>query len=488
MTCSEAYDLIILYLDHELDGRRSQALQQHLAGCAACRADFQTQAALDARVQTLQDSVPPAGIAAQVMERLARQRAATTPFAAVPARRRAEAHTSAPALPWTPGKRQAAPAPRRLSPAAPLLAGLLVVIVVATAVLAALPAFRPGAAPAATGDRLYALRSEPQGALLALDARTLQVLGETPLGAYPRGLLIGPDGRASVAAGLPGVAADEDGHPASSGVWIIDRKTLQVADIVPIGYAVWDLVAGPQRGQILLTHQPTGRYLHTPAGPAIPDAAPRRPGQLVRLDTATNKLTLLAEVGDLPRGLALAAGGRLAYIVSHDAALYDETTVAAIDVQTRVIQAILPMPGYEAIAVAADGKRVFVAAAAEPYLQVIDTATQTTQSYRMSDVQPGMAIGDIAVSPAGKRLALALSAGQGKSGALLVLDAQTLQTLLVLPAPAGAGYRAAAFSSDGSRLYGATTSGSVYTFAQPSGQQAAHIDGVGQATDLVWGR
>jgi hypothetical protein len=54
MKCTEAKELISLYLDSELDARSAQEMQQHLAGCAGCarlaRAEAEFSAALAARL------------------------------------------------------------------------------------------------------------------------------------------------------------------------------------------------------------------------------------------------------------------------------------------------------------------------------------------------------------------------------------------------------------------------------------------------------
>lgn len=77
MDCSEARDLIPLALDHELDARGEVGLETHLAGCAACRARYETAAALRAalRREATYYRAPPA----------LRARLSTIPAAVLPA-------------------------------------------------------------------------------------------------------------------------------------------------------------------------------------------------------------------------------------------------------------------------------------------------------------------------------------------------------------------------------------------------------------------
>jgi len=456
MICHEAGDLLPAYLDHELTGPTLHLLEEHLAGCAACRTEIARQSALDARVAILRSSVPSAGIIAGVMRRVAGEPVARRSFGSLM---------------------------QRLS----YLAALAVILIVAVAsAFALLPGRRAGSPPAASNPaRLYLLRHEPVGSLLVLDAATLSPVSIIPLGANPTGLSVAPDGqRIYVSGGLGDVTVTEQSGLAMAGVWVLDGRAMTVTDSIPVGYAVWDVARGASAVQLLLTLQPTGRYLRTEgAGPDL--QLPGRPaGQLLSLDTASRKTAVLADLGALPRALVTTPDGKLAFAISHDAVAYEDTTLTIVDIPARRTLATIAVPNSEALAVAPNGQRVFVAPVSEPYIHVIERSNlMETVSYRLAGLPGGAEVRQIAVSADGLLLALALAGNNGADGGLVILDTRRFDTLLALPVPGG--YGAVAFAPDRKTVYAATPGGRLDVIESPGGRLVKSVEGVSNVWRIV---
>ncbi len=69
MRCPESSECMSLSLDGRLDAAREIELQAHLAGCAACR--LQWEALQSLRVMTLERAIPAPGLATRIAGRLA---------------------------------------------------------------------------------------------------------------------------------------------------------------------------------------------------------------------------------------------------------------------------------------------------------------------------------------------------------------------------------------------------------------------------------
>lgn len=72
MDCTEARSRLQAYVDRELDLQGTLAIERHLASCAACRAIFSRQAALQAALRTHAEyHASPTGLAERIRARLA---------------------------------------------------------------------------------------------------------------------------------------------------------------------------------------------------------------------------------------------------------------------------------------------------------------------------------------------------------------------------------------------------------------------------------
>lgn len=188
----------------------------------------------------------------------------------------------------------------------------------------------------------------------------------------------------------------------------------------------------------------------------------------------------MADLGPLPRGLVATPDGKLVYAISHDVVDYDETTVWLVDVAAKRTLKTLALPGTEAITIAPDGGRAFVASTSEPYIWGIDRQKQEPVAYRVAGLAPGSTARSLAVSRDGLMLAVAFT---GQPGGLLMLDASRLDTLLVLPLAEG--YQAVTFGP-GHSVYAATPAGRLDIVQWPGGQIVGSADGMGNIKQMLY--
>ena len=66
MTCESVRELADLYLYGELAGAEEDGMEQHLHGCAACRAELERQRVLHRSLETLR-TVPPPSLLAELL-------------------------------------------------------------------------------------------------------------------------------------------------------------------------------------------------------------------------------------------------------------------------------------------------------------------------------------------------------------------------------------------------------------------------------------
>jgi anti-sigma factor (TIGR02949 family) len=71
MTCEDASEVLIEYLDGRLDDRQRRDLDEHLTACAACREAAAVQAEVSSALASRPEAQVPASFAARVTDRLA---------------------------------------------------------------------------------------------------------------------------------------------------------------------------------------------------------------------------------------------------------------------------------------------------------------------------------------------------------------------------------------------------------------------------------
>jgi YVTN family beta-propeller protein len=245
-----------------------------------------------------------------------------------------------------------------------------------------------------------------------IDAATNGVLGAAPVGPFPRGIAITPDGtRAYVTNGD------------SNSVSVIDTASNRVAgEAIPVGNIPFAVAITPDGKRAYVTNAVSN--------------------DVSVIDTATNRVVGESiKVGEFPEGIAITPDGSRVYVVNEAS-----ESVSVIDTaSSKVVGEAIPV-GREptAIAITSDGRRAYVPRRLGG-VSVIDTANNKV-------VGEAIPVGNIpfavAITPDGKR-AYVVNDG---SNDVTVIDTAS-NTVLGGAIPVGSGPIAVAVTPDGRRAY-----------------------------------
>lgn len=161
------------------------------------------------------------------------------------------------------------------------------------------------------------------------------------------------------------------------------------------------------------------------------------------INTLTNKVTGLKQVGSAPVAVAVKADGSKAYIANRES-----NNVSVIDMADNTVSTINVGQNPTGIALSPDGARVYVTNSGSSDVSVINTSIR--------QVITNIAVGDhpygVAISPDGTRLYVA----NGFSASVSVINTQTNAELTRVPV--GQNPIGVSVSADGSRVYVANIS------------------------------
>lgn len=172
------------------------------------------------------------------------------------------------------------------------------------------------------------------------------------------------------------------------------------------------------------------------------------PGQAIEFDTLTNaQIGSVISTGNSPQNAVFSPDGRFAYI----AAIGGEVDI--IDVVSRTVVGTIPISGSAAaLALSADGTRLYVTSDSGNSITVISTATNHVVG---SPIAVGTNPTGIAVSPDGARVYVL---NQGSAN-VSIIDAAS--KAIIGTVPVGSFSYGITTSPDGSRIYVADQGGSV---------------------------
>jgi YVTN family beta-propeller protein len=296
---------------------------------------------------------------------------------------------------------------------------------------AALAGDARAAASEASGYSVY-VTNEAAGTLSIIDGPGQSVRATYPVGARPRGLRLGLDGR-SLYIPLSGARPTPPGLP---------EAPRTPADRASDGIAVFDLVE--RRVIRTLRGVPDPEQLAL-GGDGKVYVVSEEASALFVLDGDSGETLSQVAVGARPEGVALSRDGRWVYVTSEA-----ENSVTVVDTTTdRAVKTIPVGARPRTVAFSIDGLRAYVPGEMDRSVVVIDTETQTVVS---RVVLPGEAYlpMDVIVSPDDQWIYVST----GRGGAVVKLEARGLvgfDSVEVGGRPWGM-----ALSPDGARLYAAT--------------------------------
>ena len=201
-----------------------------------------------------------------------------------------------------------------------------------------------------------------------IDSATNNVTATVPVGSYPRGVAVNPEGTKVYVT-----------NTGSNTVSVIDSATKNVTATVNLGIYPWGVAVNPEGTKVYVTN--TGS------------------NTVSAIDTATNTVIATVPVGTNPLGIAVNPEGTKVY-----AANIGSSTVSVIDSATKNVTATVNV-GYNPAGVAVNpaGTKVYVTNAGSNTVSVIDSATNNVTA----TVPVGSYPWGVAVNPAGTKVYVA---------------------------------------------------------------------------------
>ncbi|MGA9190006.1 MAG: PKD domain-containing protein [Methanosarcina sp.] len=251
-----------------------------------------------------------------------------------------------------------------------------------------------------------------------IDTATDKVTAMIPVGNYPRGVAVTPDGKKVYVTNY-------------YNIFIIDATKNKVTATIPVGNYPSGVAVSPDGKRVYMPHSDMGNSSNN---------------TILIIDTATNEVTATIPVGISPTGVAIAPDGSKVYVANSGSYPSYEGTVSVIDTATNTVIATIPVGNYpHEVAISPDGKRVYVACdeGSNNGIYVIDAVKNKVTA----TIPVGDSLSGVAVTPDGKRVYVT----KGLSNTVSVIDTSTNKVTATIPvgdSPSGV-----AVTPDGSKVY-----------------------------------
>ena len=263
------------------------------------------------------------------------------------------------------------------------------------------------------------------GTLTVIDTSDNRITATAPLAGIPTGIAISPDGRRALVTSSTDANPDADptGRSHSGSLLVIDTADRSVEQrisipgsagavaITPDGgrayvasfvggqVAVVDLVAArvatslPVRvglgGEGVVVAPDGSRVYVAGSGPDYTS------GRVHVIDARSNAVVATVDVGDERASLAVAPDGRFLYVAS-----YERNTVSIVDTASNTVASVVPIgQNPKDVAVGPEGRFVYVANGSATTLSVIDTGAGNA----VRTVTVGSGPDGVAITPDGRR-------------------------------------------------------------------------------------
>jgi YVTN family beta-propeller protein len=283
---------------------------------------------------------------------------------------------------------------------------------------------------------------EDSGELAVVDTATATAIATWPAGKRPRGLAVAPDGKHLFVA--------LSGSPkAGPGV---DEATLPPPDRASDGIGVFDLTSG-KRLRILPSGEDPEAFDVTRDGRTL-YVSNEETAQASVVDAGAGRVRAAVTVGGEPEGVRLRPDGRVVYVTSEA----DNAVFVVDSARHKVIARIATPPRPRVVVFSSDGRRAYVSSENGAAVTVVDAVRH-------------LALGHIAIpstgvtGPLGARpMGLALAAdgktlyvANGRGGTVSIVDTARRRVVDTIAA-VGARPWGVALSPDGRTLYTANGS------------------------------
>ena len=252
------------------------------------------------------------------------------------------------------------------------------------------------------------------GTVSVIDTTTNTVVATIPVGAFPSGVAVTPDGTRVYVANI------------FNSISVIDAVTNTVVATIPSGQFPTGIAITPDGTRAYVVNQiVTNQNKNT----------------VSVIDTMTNTIIATISVGLGPSQIAITPDGTRAYVPDQQ-----DSIISVIDIGTNAVITTIPVAGTAGIAITRDGTRAYVTSPGSGTVSVIDTATNT--------VAATISLGTnrnpfgVAITPDGTRAYVTINF---PNNFVSVIDTAT--NIVVSNIPVGSAPNGVALTPDGSRAY-----------------------------------
>ncbi|WP_157682183.1 T9SS type B sorting domain-containing protein [Mucilaginibacter mallensis] len=239
---------------------------------------------------------------------------------------------------------------------------------------------------------------------------TNEVEASIPVGLYPQGVTVSPDGSKVYVSNYLG-----------NNVSVISTYTNTVVATITVGITPFGMAVSPDGSRLYVTNTLAN--------------------DIVVVNTATSKIEATITVGSRPVGLAISADGSRVYVTNSDPTA---NSVSVVNTATNSVIATIPVGTSQGgIILSPDGSLLYVVNTGSNALLIINTATNTITS----TIQVGTYPFGISMTPDGKRLYIT------DSQANVVSVVNTVTNTVIATIPVGTDPFGVDVSPDGAQVY-----------------------------------
>lgn len=284
------------------------------------------------------------------------------------------------------------------------------------------------ALPEPENTRVY-VANDGDSTISVIDGSTNAVIATIPVGQYPRGVTVTPDGSKVYVANFTNCCSESQGS-----VSVIDAATNTVIKTISVGLN--------PAGQLAI--DPSGLHVYVPN---------YYESSISVINTSSDTVEAIINVPVNPFAITITQDGSRVYAVSQQQNSSD-STISVIDSTTfTVMNTILTGPQSNAIVVSPDGSKLYtITSTNEPGFDTAVSVYNANTGVFITEIPMNLGLYALALSPDGSRLYGSNNncCGNG-NGTVSVVDTSTNEIIAVVPVGGAPGLLSV--SADGSRVY-----------------------------------
>jgi YVTN family beta-propeller protein len=251
------------------------------------------------------------------------------------------------------------------------------------------------------------------GTVSVVNTTTNAVIATIPVGIFPSGVAITPDGSRAYVVNI------------INSISVIDTTTNTVVTTIPSGQFPSGIAITPDGSRAYVVNQ----FVDNQGSNTVSV-----------VDTMTNTIVATISVGRGPSKIAITPDGTRAYVPNQQ-----DFIISVIDTATNTVVTTIPVNGTAGIAITPDGTKAYVTSPGAGTVSVVDIATNTVVA--TISVGTNQTPFDVAITPNGTRAYVTINS----PNVVAVIDTAT--NTMVATISVGAGPVGVAVTPDGTRAY-----------------------------------